>query len=395
MLATWIRQAREAGASDLLLEAGTPAVIRVRGELAPLGSETISGTALQDALSTVLDEERRAIFRERGSLDFSRTEAGVRCRFNIFRTSRGWSAVIRLLSSFQSTITDSNLHPSLAPLVHKRNGLILVCGPTGSGKSTTLAALVEEINRTSSRHVITLESPIEYYFANRKSFIRQREIPTHSPSFEQAIMDSLRETPDVLVIGEMRTPEVIRQTLTAAETGHLVLATIHSSNCAEALTRICMSFSPEIQLSVRVQLADALTAVVSQRLMYLPKLGIRVPHCEILQASTAVRALIRSGQWSQISSAIQTGGEDGSWSWERYEKWIQSQRTWVLPSQAQPLPAREEREVTSPSRFIPKAQAPSVRAEAGTKSDHDPSRIEIDPADEDLESLAKRILGDG
>src|SRR5208283_3654889 len=131
-------------------------------------------------------------------------------------------------------------------------------GPTGSGKSTTLAALIEEINATRARHIVTLESPLEYLFTNRRSFIRQREVPAHAPSFEQGIADALRENPDVLVIGEMRTPEVMRLTLDAAETGHLVLATMHSATCAEALTRLCMSFPADIQPSIRAQLADCL-----------------------------------------------------------------------------------------------------------------------------------------
>ena len=134
----------------------------------------------------------------------------------------------------------------------------MVCGPTGSGKSTTLAARIEEVNLARACNIITLESPLEYIYTNRRSYIRQREIPTHSPSFEQAIIDSLRENPDVMVVSEMRSPDVMRLTLNAAETGHLVLATMHSSNCAEAVTRLCMSFAPEIQSSVRAQLADCL-----------------------------------------------------------------------------------------------------------------------------------------
>jgi twitching motility protein PilT len=150
---------------------------------------------------------------------------------------------------------------------------VIVSGPTGSGKSTTLAALIEEINSARARHIVTLESPLEYLFTNRRSYIRQREIPAHAPSFEQGIVDALRENPDVLVIGEMRTPEVMRLTLDAAETGHLVLATMHSASCAEALSRLCMSFPAEIQPSIRAQLADCLVGVICQRLEFRARSG--------------------------------------------------------------------------------------------------------------------------
>ena len=192
---------------------------------------------------------------------------------------------VRLLSSFQNNLRACNLHPDLKRLTEMTTGLIVISGPTGSGKSTTLAALVEEINSSSARHIIAIESPLEYVFTNRRSFIRQREVPTHSPSYEQALVDALRENPDVLVIGEMRTPEVMRLTLSAAETGHLVIATMHSATCAEALTRICMSFPAEIQGGIRAQLADCFVGVVCQRLEFLARVssarsGVRNPAAE-------------------------------------------------------------------------------------------------------------------
>jgi twitching motility protein PilT len=228
-----------------------------------------------------------------------------------------------------------NLHPRLAKLVEATSGLVLISGPTGSGKSTTLAALIEEINTSRARHIITLESPVEYLFSNRRSIIRQREIPTHSPSFEQGIVDALRENPDVLVIGEMRTPEVIRSTLNAAETGHLVLATLHSATCAEALSRICMSFPAEIQGSIRAQLADCLVGVVCQRLEFLEAQQLRVPRCEVLFANIAAKGTLRAGQLSQIANVIQAGGEDGMWTFDRYQRWIEQKRDWVRPASRQ------------------------------------------------------------
>ena len=177
-----------------------------------------------------------AQFMERGSADVSVVLGGTRCRINLFRTIRGLAIAVRLLAPSVHDLKSCNLHPDLRKLIDSPTGLVVISGPTGCGKSTTLAALIEELNASRSRHIVTLESPLEYLFTNRRSFIRQREIPTHSPTFEQAIIDALRENPDVLVMSEMRTPEVIRLTLNAAETGHLVLATMHSSTCAESLS---------------------------------------------------------------------------------------------------------------------------------------------------------------
>src|SRR5579871_406827 len=237
----WVRKGRELGASDLHIEAETVPVARVRGHLSAIG-QPIAGATLVQSARELLGTDGWPQFLSRGSADLSRTVSGVRCRINIFQTLRGVAMAIRLLSSFQNNLRACNLHPDLKRLTEVPTGLIVVSGPTGSGKSTTLAALVEEINASAARNIIAVESPIEYLFTNRRSFIRQREVPTHSPSYEQALVDALRENPDVLVISEMRTPEVMRLTLNAAETGHLVLATMHSATCGEALNRLCMSF---------------------------------------------------------------------------------------------------------------------------------------------------------
>ena len=249
-LSEWISLGKESGASDLHLEAGSQPLFRVRGELVPMG-EPVSGQALLEVAQSILGTQRWQEFLERRSADLSETICGTRCRINVFNTVRGVSFAVRLLSSFQNNIRDCNLHPEVLRFTTPDTGLVIISGSTGSGKSTTLAALIEEINRARRRHIITIENPIEYFFKNRKSFIRQREVQSHTPSFEQAITDSLREDPDVLVIGEMRTPDVMRLTLNAAETGHLVLATMHSSTSAEALARFCMSFAPEIQPAIR------------------------------------------------------------------------------------------------------------------------------------------------
>jgi twitching motility protein PilT len=347
-LKSWVQKGRELGASDVHLEAGTVPVVRVRGELIGI-AEPLPAAYLEQVSQSLLGAEAWEIFAARGSADISVAVGGVRCRINVYRTIRGLAIAVRLLSPAVSGLRACNLHPDLRRLVDATTGLIVVSGPTGSGKSTTLAALIEEVNTSRARNIISLESPLEYVFVNRRSFIRQREIPTHSPSFEQAIVDALRENPDVLVIGEMRTPEVIRLTLNAAETGHLVLATLHSASCIEALSRICMSFPAEIQGSIRAQLADCLVGVICQRLDFLEAHQVRVPRCEVLQANIAAKGTIRSGQFSQIANVIQAGGEDGMWTFDRYQRWMEQKKDWVRATPTATV-AEESVSATPPAR---------------------------------------------
>ncbi|OFZ55208.1 MAG: hypothetical protein A2428_17165 [Bdellovibrionales bacterium RIFOXYC1_FULL_54_43] len=407
MLKDAVRNAKERGASDLLLEAGTSIVLRIRGELIPVG-EPIPAHVLLSSAKDFLGPELWQEFLERRSVDLSRTVHGVRCRVNVFQTVRGLGLAIRLLSSFQNNLRDCNLHPDLRRFVEAKTGLVIISGPTGSGKSTTLAALIEEINRTQRRHILAIESPIEYFFTNRQSFIRQREVPTHVPSFEQALIDAMRESPDVLVIGEMRTPDVMRLTLNAAETGHLVLATLHSSTCAEALSRICLSFPSEMQSSIRTQLADCLNGVICQRLTYLPQQQLQIPQCEVLVANTSAKSNIRAGQFSQIVSTIQVGGEDGMWSFDRYARWIEQKKDWVRPSQATPLKENEEavaaeallrasgiapaRSAATPSATRgPLKQEPGQKKPAPKPDTAETGRIEIPVSEEDLEDLEELV----
>ena len=288
MFAEWVDKARSLGASDIHLETNTPMVVRVRGEL-QAASGPIAADRLMQASQDLLGAQGWQLFKERGSADIALSIRGTRCRASFFQTVRGVGVAIRLLAPSTQDIHACNLHPDFRKLTEATTGLVIISGPTGSGKSTTLAALIEEINGSRARHIVTLESPLEYLFTNRQSFIRQREIPTHAPSFEQGIVDALRENPDVLVISEMRTPEVMRLTLNAAETGHLVLATMHSATCAEALARLCMSFPADLQASVRAQLADCLVALSCQRLDFLSGPRLHVPRCEILMPSTGAR----------------------------------------------------------------------------------------------------------
>jgi twitching motility protein PilT len=329
-LRDWVLTAYRLSASDLHVEADTALVVRVRGELSAVG-DAVPAAQVAQVGAEVLGELRWNEFLARGSADLSATVADLRCRINLFKTVRGIAIAVRLLTSPVRTLEACNLHPDLRRFTQAPAGLIVLSGPTGCGKSTTLTAMIEEINSSQSRNVLTVESPIERLLSNRRSFIRQREVPTHSPSYEQAIIDALREDPDVLVIGEMRTPEVMRLTLNAAETGHLVLTTMHAATCAEALYRISMSFPGDLQSSIRAQLADCIVGVVCQQLEFLDTHRLLVPRCEVLTASSGARGTIRAGQFSQIANVIQSGGDDGMWSFDRYQRWMQQKRDWVQP----------------------------------------------------------------
>src|SRR4051812_8040852 len=350
-LESLIAAAKQQGASDLHLESSLPAALRIRGTLHTTG-EPVAPQILSGFAREILGDHWPQ-FLERHSADLSKTIQGVRCRINIMQTSRGVGFAIRLLASFQATIETLNLHPDLKKLVAATTGLILVSGPTGCGKSSTMAALIQEINLTDSRHIVTIESPIEYTFRPRRAYIRQREVGRDTPSFEQALLDALREDPDVLMVGEMRDPETMRLTLSAAETGHLVLATVHSSTCAEALQRLVSAFPAEIQSSVAAQLADCLVAVISQRLRFRQELNIRVPECEILMASHAVKNFIRNRDFFKIVSPLETGAEHGMWSFQRYRTWLENRTNWYIPGQPPEAPEAEPAETATSPAMLP------------------------------------------
>ena len=330
-----ISAAHKKDASDLHLEPGLPATIRISTGLHGI-SNPMSPEQTHAIGKELLGDQHWPAFLHQGSADLARTIEGVRCRINLLRTSRGVGIAIRLLSAFVPTVEKLNLHPDIKELAALTNGLVLVSGPTGSGKSSTLAALVQEINEREARHIITLEFPIEFQFQPMRSFIRQREYGRDFPSMQQALVDSMREDPDVLMVGEMREPETMRLTLNASETGHLVFSTIHSATCAEALQRMISAFPSEIQNSVAAQLADCLAAVVCQRLRFHDDLGIRLPECEILRPTPAVKAFIRRSEMQHIPSAIETGAENGMWSVRRYDEWMASRSDWYGARQRPP-----------------------------------------------------------
>jgi twitching motility protein PilT len=393
-----ITVARQQGASDLHLEPGLPAAFRVRGALRIAG-EPVPGKTLVEMAHGILGAEHWPEFVQRRSFDLSRTVAGTRCRINLLHSARGVGLAIRILSSFQTTIERLNLHPELKKLVAPTTGLILISGATGSGKSSTLAALIQEINLTEARHILTVESPIEYTFRPRRAYIRQREVGRDTPSFEQALVDAMREDPDVLMVGEMRDPETMRLTLNAAETGHLVLATMHSGTCIEAVQRLVMAFPPETQAGICAQLADCLVAVVCQRLRFRADLNIRVPECEILRSTVPVKALIRSRELFRLNQALETGAEHGMWTFDRYAAWLAKRTQWHIPTTGEEEPDSEPMEAATspaatPARLAPadgagatpapaRAGLPSARASGGP--------IEIEPVEGGLEELLRKL----
>lgn len=394
-LESLIALAREQGASDLHLEPGLPGALRVRGSLRTFGEPLAAGALLAFARE-VIGVAHWNDFLERRSHDSSRTIGGVRCRINVLQTSRGVGFAIRLLSTFQATVENLNLHPDLKRLVTAQNGLILICGPTGSGKSSTMAALIQEINLSEARHIITLESPIEYVFKPRRAYLRQREIGRDTPTFEQALLDALREDPDVLMVGEMREPETMRLTLNAAETGHLVLATVHSATCLEALQRVVGAFPAEIQSAVAAQLADSLVAAVAQRLRFRPDLEIRVPECEILIPTLPVKSFIRNREFFKIMQVMEMGADSGMWTFARYQTWMSKRTNWHIanpadeapdsePAEAPPLPSLERAPGKSAvAEPIPAKATPGIAAKPGTP-------IEIEPIEGGLGAVLRKL----
>ncbi len=389
-LESLVGHARTQGASDLHLEPGLPPAFRIRGRLQtqgqPVSAETLLGTA-----RALIGEPHWPEFVERRSFDCSRRIAGVRCRVNVLQSSRGVGFAIRLLTAFEASLHTLNLHPALKELTHPQHGLILVSGPTGSGKSSTMAALIQEINQTEARHVLTLESPIEYVFRPKNAFIRQREVGRDTPSFEQGLLDALREDPDVLMVGEMRDPETMRLTLSAAETGHLVLATVHSSSCVEALQRIIGAFPADIQNSIAAQVADCLVGVICQRLRFRSDLNLTLPELEILRPTNPVKAHIRSRDFFKISSVMETGAEAGMWTFTRYQAWMAKKSDWHTASATAAL---EPADAEPPLVKLPplRSDTPkSARPATGDASKSTGGRIEIEPVEGGLDDVLKKL----
>ena len=299
-------------ASDLHLCTESEPVIREDGALKKLNFEKFKPAVLQRMMYEILSDENINKFETTLELDFSYAlPRRARFRVNIYRDRGACAAAFRLIPSKIPTIADLNLPKILERITEKPRGLVLVTGPTGSGKSTSLAAMINHINTTRSTHIITIEDPIEYLHSHKLCLINQRELGGDTKSFGNALRASLREDPDVILVGEMRDIETIALAITAAETGHLVFATLHTNNAAESMDRMIDVFPPGQQEQIRIQLANNIQAVVSQQL--LPRAGApgRVPAIEVMIASSAIRNLIRENKTHQIPSMIQTSAAHG------------------------------------------------------------------------------------
>lgn len=305
---TIIREAREKKASDIHLSEGMPVWYRVNGRL--IQAETqIPSEEMAEMLTDILSERQRKLFDTGKDADFAiRTSDGHRQRVNVFRQQKKMAATIRLLNAHIPTLEELKMPTLLYQLAEEPRGLILVTGPTGSGKSTTLAAMIEHMNQVSDRHIITIEDPVEYVYENKKSLIHQREVGEDVESFAAALRSALREDPDVILVGEMRDYETIQAALLAAETGHLVLSTLHTTGATQTVERIIDACTTSGQNQVRIQLAGTLKGIISQCLIPCEGGMARVAATELLTGTDAILNLVREGKTHQIGSIMQVSG---------------------------------------------------------------------------------------
>lgn len=315
-----LKFAVEKGASDVHITVGVPPIFRMNGQLVKITDiERLMPADTAVIVESVMSEDILKQYKEKGEVDFSYAVQGIgRFRVNVYNQRGSASMALRTVPLRVPTIEELQLPDTLKKMADNKRGLILVTGPTGSGKSTTLAAMIDHINKTRSAHVLTLEDPIEYLHRHDKSIVNQREIGLDSMTYGNALRASLRQDPDVILIGEMRDLETISTAITAAETGHLVLSTLHTTGAVATVDRIVDVFPPGQQEQIRVQLASVLQGVVSQQLLKKSDDSGRIAALEILLCNSAIRNHIREGKSHQIMSSIQTGRKVGMISMDAY-----------------------------------------------------------------------------
>jgi twitching motility protein PilT len=309
----WLKRMIELKGSDLHLRASAPPMWRIHGTLGAIpGEPVLPQELLSGLMSEIIPSDRWERFREAGDFDFAYAMGDeARFRVNYLHQLHGYGCVLRHIPTRIQTLTDLGAPEVLRQLPHFRNGLVLVTGPTGSGKSTTLAAIVDEINRHYSKHIVTIEDPIEFVHRDLESIITQREVGTDTPEFAQALKDALREDPDVILVGEMRDLETIALAITLAETGVLIFATLHTNSAAKTIDRIIDVFPANRQQQVRTMLATSLRAIVAQQLLHRADGTGRIAAHEVLMASPALANIIREGHTEKITSYIQSGRAQG------------------------------------------------------------------------------------
>ncbi len=304
--------ATKESASDVHISSGEPPMIRIHGDMRKIDMPPLMREDVYTVLYNILNDQQRKAYEEHYELDFAIAITGVgRFRVNAFLQNRGESIVFRTIPEKIPLLEQLNMPPIVAELTKKEKGLILLTGPTGSGKSTTLAAMLDLINREYKCHILTIEDPIEFVHKSKNSLVNQRELGSNTHSFANALRSALREDPDVILVGEMRDLETISLALTAAETGHLVLATLHTSSAPKTVDRIIDVFPAEQQQQIRTMLSESLQAVIAQQLIKRKEGLGRIAALEIMIGTPAVRNLIRENKIAQIPSALQTGRQHG------------------------------------------------------------------------------------
>ena len=300
------------GASDLHLPVGSPPVLRLHGEMIPLDSDTLTPDDTERLMKAITSDQNQQKLREGGGTDFGFAFGDQgRFRVSIFRQKGNVGLVLRAIPNDLMTLEDIGLPPAIKDILFRPRGLILVTGPTGSGKSTTLASMIDVINNEQTQHIITIEDPIEFYHQHHNSLVTQREIGVDVPSFSEGLRRGLRQDPDVILVGEMRDLETIRAALTAAETGHLVFGTLHTTGAAETVDRVVDAFPTDEQEQIRTQLASTLITVISQVLLKRQDKTGRVAAFEVMITTPSIQALIRDNKTFRITSDIQTGAKYG------------------------------------------------------------------------------------
>jgi len=303
---------KERDASDLHITVGVPPVLRINGKLQKMNLPVLDANDVHEIVSRILSEEQKNIYQKLHELDFSHELKNVaRFRINVFQHRRGEAIAFRLIPEKIKSVEELGLPEEIISFTNKSKGFVLVTGPTGSGKSTTLATLIDIINQERYEHIITIEDPIEFVHTHKNCIIDQREVGANTKSFSYALRSALREDPDVILVGEMRDLDTISMAITAAETGHLVFSTLHTNSAAESIERMINVFPPHQQGQIRIQLAESLLGIVAQTLLPTLDGEGRVPVIELMIANPAIRNIIREEKVHQMTTIIQMGKKDG------------------------------------------------------------------------------------
>jgi twitching motility protein PilT len=402
-----IHTAIKEGMSDVYITGEHPVVSRKDGIIAFHDALRWSHREIDNLVVELLSPRQLEDLRERKSVDYAVSVGQARLRINIFTSARGLSLAIRVLPGTIPTINELNLHPSLHEIAKMKYGLVLACGPTGVGKTTTIAAVINDINNTCPSHIVMLENPIEYQFPSRRSFIQQRELGAHMPSFAQGLLDALRENPDVIVVGELREPETMQLTISAAESGHLVIATMHASNPEEAIYRLCNAAPPEAQNEIRYQLSLSLNMIIVQQLVHVERVGYRVPLLTIVRGTPSIKNIIRENKLNQLGSAIQMSKNEGMFTSERYfDEYLTGRKTFFpyshlfrpAPEEAQDIlyrsPLTEERWEAPPPpasrKLTTRTETEAILIRAELSSQEMEHMLTIDE-DESLQDLLRKM----